>query len=77
MVGWLRWRRTRARDYVVREIGKKPFVVVTTTRKDKYARYLADVFYGKDEDTEEEVLKGGTFLNRALVAGRYAGRYRG
>ena len=67
---------TRARDFVVREIGKKPFVVVTTTKKDKYERYLADVFYGKDGATEGEVLRDGTFLNRALVVAGHAGRYR-
>ena len=38
-------RGQAAKAFVERTIGKLPWVVVTTTREDKYGRYLADVFY--------------------------------
>ena len=37
----------RARDYVKAVLSGVPWVVVTTTRPDKYDRYLSDVFYPK------------------------------
>ena len=40
----------KAREFVERELGKADHVILSSTRPDKYGRYLADVFYGaKDE----------------------------
>lgn len=44
----------------------RDFVGVTTTKPDKYDRYLADVFYLPGEDDPARVLADGTFLNWAL-----------
>ena len=65
-------------------------VAVTTTRPDKYDRYLVDVFYderltGEAQDGRggdagsraAEVLRTGAFLNRRLVEEGFASRYRG
>ena len=40
----------RARDYVKAVLAGVPWVVVTTTRPDKYDRYLSDVYYPKSEE---------------------------
>jgi endonuclease YncB( thermonuclease family) len=56
----------RAKDFVVQALGAVSFVVVTTTKPDKYDRYLADVFYLPNEEDGQTVLEDGVFLNRAL-----------
>ena len=38
----------RTRDYVKAVLAGTPWIVVTTTRPDKYGRYLADVYYPKN-----------------------------
>ena len=73
----------RARDFVVEALGGngkgQMWVAVTTTRPDKYGRYLADVFYEERElkirklENENgklgtgEALRSGKFLNRELL----------
>ena len=40
----------KAREFIARELEKVDHVILSSTRSDKYGRYLADVFYGiKDE----------------------------
>lgn len=34
----------KARDFVVRELSRVPYIILTSSRSDKYDRYLADVF---------------------------------
>ncbi|HMV44433.1 MAG TPA: DUF1016 N-terminal domain-containing protein [Leptospiraceae bacterium] len=51
------------------------FLIIKTHGKDKYDRYLVDVFYLKNELDEEKVLKDGLFLNNELLAGKYAVRF--
>ena len=65
----------RARDFVAQALDGLPFVAVTTTKPDKYDRYLADVFYLAGADGPEAVLREGTFLNRALLEAGLAGRF--
>jgi endonuclease YncB( thermonuclease family) len=65
----------RAKDFVVRALSEGSFVAVTTTKPDKYDRYLADVFYGKG--TEDRVLQDGWFLSRTLLEAGLATRFRG
>ena len=48
------------------------FLIIKTHGSDKYDRYLVDVFYLKDEDNEEKVLKEGIFLNNELVEEKMA-----
>ncbi len=66
----------RAKDFVVRALSELPFVGVTTTKPDKYDRYLADVFYLADPEDPEAVLREGIFLNRALLAAGLVKRFR-
>ena len=43
------------------------FVGVTTTKPDKYDRYLADVFYLANEEDGQKMLENGVFLNNVLT----------
>ena len=60
-------RGQRARDFVQGELRQVDFVALTTTRPDKYGRYLTDLFHLPDEDDPEVVLRRGHFLNRDLL----------
>ena len=51
-------------------------VAVTTTRPDKYDRYLADVFYLEGEEEVGVVLEEGRFLNRGLLGTGEVARFR-
>ena len=65
----------RARQFVTDELADLDFVVITTTRRDKYRRYLAEIFYLPGESDPEVVLRKGVFLNRRLLEERLAVRY--
>ncbi len=51
----------RAKEFVERELKNVLFVTLKSTRDDKYGRYLADVFYGKDR-----------YLNQLLLDHKFA-----
>ena len=65
----------RARDYVVEALTDAGEVVVSTTRTDRYGRYVADVFYLPGETDPWVVLSEGVYLNRRLLEERLARRY--
>jgi endonuclease YncB( thermonuclease family) len=48
------------------------FLILKTHGKDKYDRYLVDVFYIKNETSEEKVINEGIFLNNELLEKNYA-----
>jgi endonuclease YncB( thermonuclease family) len=50
------------------------FLILKTHGKDKYDRYLVDVFYKKNESDEEIVIKEGLFLNNELLFENHAVR---
>lgn len=56
----------RSRDFVVQALKDVAFVGVTTTKPDKYDRYLADVFYLAGENDGQRVFGEGVYLNKAL-----------
>jgi len=56
-----------AYKFVCTELKDLPFVVIKTHGRDKYDRYLADVFYLKGEDNPQTVLYNGAFLNQKLL----------
>ena len=56
----------RAKRFVEKELSSVPYVVITSSRSDKYDRYLADVFYTNKT--------GGQFLNNRLLQERLAVR---
>jgi endonuclease YncB( thermonuclease family) len=39
----------KARAFIERALAKSPHVILTSTRSDKYGRYVADIFYGPDD----------------------------
>jgi len=56
-----------AKQFVESVLSKVSFVVIKTHGSDKYDRYLADVFYQKDEENPQSVLSEGIFLNQELL----------
>ena len=50
----------KAKAFVERELAKAPHVLLTSSRSDKYDRYLADVFYEKEPGQE-------LYLNQLLL----------
>ena len=65
----------RARDRVQELVAAVNFVVLTTTRTDRYGRYLADIFYGTGEPDPTVVAAEGVYLNRQLLKEGLAGPY--
>lgn len=66
----------RARRFIEDQLSSLPFVVVTTTKPDKFDRYLADVFYLPGATDPNAVLQEGHFLNRDLLDANLAQRYK-
>jgi endonuclease YncB( thermonuclease family) len=56
-----------AREFVSDLLVKDTEIALTTTKPDKYDRYLGDVFLG--EGTARDILKAVLFLNRMLLEG--------
>ncbi len=54
----------QAKIFVERELAQVPYIILTSSRSDKYDRYLADVWYG--EGKEEKYLNG-VLLEEGLV----------
>ena len=50
-------------------------LVITTTRPDKYGRYLTDIFYLPGTADPETVLETGNFLNRELLEAKLAKKF--
>jgi endonuclease YncB( thermonuclease family) len=44
-----------------------PFIIIKSHGRDKYGRYLADIFYLKGEKDPQAVLNKGIFLNQQLL----------
>ncbi|MBW1808021.1 MAG: thermonuclease family protein [Deltaproteobacteria bacterium] len=63
-----------AKRFVARELADVPFVVLRTYKTDKYARYVADVFYSTEAKKKELVFEKGTFLNQQLLDNGHAER---
>ena len=57
----------QARDYVQRTLEQVEFFVICTGSRDKYGRYLTDLFYLPGSTDPAEVLSHGVFLNHQLL----------
>jgi hypothetical protein len=57
----------RATRFIKRVLKKSPDIVIRTHHYDKYARYLADVFYLPDETNPKTVYATGCYLNQQLI----------
>ncbi len=56
----------KARRYVKRVLKASPRIVVRTHSYDKYARYLADIFYLPGVTSYERICSDGIYLNQEL-----------
>ncbi len=56
-----------AKEFVEARLKEVSFIVVKTHKSDKYDRYLADIFFLKDEENPRTVLEEGIFLNQELL----------
>jgi endonuclease YncB( thermonuclease family) len=65
----------KAKEFVEDVVDRSPFVVLTTSKSDKYGRYLADLFYLPRDASPKAVAEKGFFLNRKLVLEGLADRY--
>ena len=57
----------RAHERVAQLLAGLPFIIVSTSRTDRYGRYLADVFYLPQTQDAARVLRNGIYLNRQLL----------
>lgn len=64
--GWLRKDLSSRRSRIV------SFLIFKTHGSEKYDRYLVDVFYLKNEKSEQKILNEGIFLNNELVDESFA-----
>jgi endonuclease YncB( thermonuclease family) len=57
----------KAGRYVKRRLSLASFVVIKVSGRDKFGRYLTDLFYLENEPDPEEALQKGIFLNQELL----------
>ena len=57
----------KAFKFVCKELKGLPFIIMKSHGRDKYGRYLSDVFYLKREKDPRVVLNKGIFLNQRLL----------
>ncbi|MBW1872026.1 MAG: thermonuclease family protein [Deltaproteobacteria bacterium] len=64
----------KAKQFVEQVLSEIPFLVLRTHKTDRYARYVADVFYDKSLKKKSLVFEKGTFLNQELIESGHARR---
>ena len=64
-----------AKAFVASALSENTSVAITTTKPDKYDRYLADLFYLPGIGKAEDALRNGWFLNGELLKKGYAKRH--
>jgi endonuclease YncB( thermonuclease family) len=57
----------KAYKFVCKELKDLPFIIIKSHGRDKYDRYLTDIFYLKGEEDPFVVLEKGAFLNQRLL----------
>ncbi len=65
----------RAREFVQATMDQCDFVVICTASRDKYGRYLTDLFYLPGATHPADVLRDGFFLNLELIDRGHARPY--
>ena len=65
----------KAMNYLKRRLNPCSFIIIKTYYRDTYNRYVADLFYNKNEPDEAEVAKNGVYLNQELLDKGYADAY--
>jgi endonuclease YncB( thermonuclease family) len=56
-----------AYKFVCNELKGLPFIIIKSHGRDKYDRYLSDIFYLRGEEDPTIVLEKGNFLNQRLL----------
>jgi len=56
-----------AKDYIVARLKGCKFIAVKTHGRDKFTRFLADIFYDEEESDFRRVIQNGMFLNQELL----------
>ena len=64
-----------AREVVESKLSQCPFIAVRTYWRDKFTRYLADIFYSKTECDYYSLTQNGNFLNQELLDSGLAIKY--
>lgn len=64
-----------AKDHMVNVLEGCKFIAVKTYWRDKFTRYLADIFYDKNETDLAKLVQSGKFLNQELLDEGYAVEY--
>lgn len=64
-----------AKEYIERRLNQCKFIAVKTYWRDKFTRYLADVFFIKREMDLYKIAEEGAFLNQELLDEGLAVRY--
>ena len=65
----------KVKDYISSRLKSCEFVIVKTHYRDKFTRYLVDVFYNKKITDEYELAEKGKLLNLELLEKGLVGRY--
>jgi len=65
----------KARKYLEKRLNPCPFIIVKTYYRDKYNRYLADIFYDKNEPDTTIAAETGVYLNQELLDKGFAEKY--
>ncbi len=64
-----------AKEYIESRLKGCKFIAVKTYWRDKFTRYLADIFYKKRETDFNKVIESGKFLNQELLDKGLAEKY--
>jgi endonuclease YncB( thermonuclease family) len=65
----------KAKLFVTQSLRDATCIVIKTYHRDRYARFLADVFFSTDHESIEDTIKHGQFLNQLLLDSGLASRY--
>ncbi|MBN1699641.1 MAG: thermonuclease family protein, partial [Spirochaetales bacterium] len=57
----------KAKEYTEERLKQCDYVIVKTYWRDKYNRYLADIYYDEDEKDIYKIAEWGKFLNSELL----------
>jgi len=60
-------RGKKAKAYVEKALEEVDFLIIRSSKSDKYDRYLADIFYLPQEKNPHQVAAQGRFLNQELL----------
>jgi len=65
----------KVKDYIALKLNPCKFVIVKTHYRDKFTRYLVDIFYDKNITDEYELAEKGKLLNLELLEKGLVSRY--